>query len=107
MIQPISKPTPRIRERKPLKSRPHVIPWRVKRDVHLRDDGLCQWCLIEGGALDCHHRLPRSRGGRDIPEHLVSTHRLCHGQIHANPAEAYRRGFLVHSADELAQGWTA
>ena len=105
MSQPILKPTPKVRERKPLKSRPKVIDWRIRQQVSVRDDGVCQWCKVPGGALDAHHRLPRSRGGRDTLDCLVAIHRICHGHIHTHPAEALERGFLVHSPDELAGGW--
>ena len=105
MTGPILKPTPRLKVRKPLKSRPHVIDWRLRWEVITRDKGTCQWCMVPGGALDCHHRLPRSRGGRDSLSVLVAVHRSCHRRIHEHPAEALERGFLVHSADELAGGW--
>ncbi len=106
MIGPIPKPTPRVKVRKPLRSRPHVIDWRIRQEVTIRDEGTCQWCGVPGGALDCHHRLPRSRGGRDTLECLVSVHRQCHTAIHTTHiTEAYEQKFLVHSADELAGGW--
>ena len=97
------KPTPRPKERKPLKSTPRPIPPRVKEAVFARDEYLCQWCRVPGGALDAHHRLRRSQGGRDVPHHLVSVHRLCHDEIHREPEEARRRGFLVRSEDELTR----
>ncbi len=105
MTGPILKPTPRVKVRKPIRSRPHVIDWRIRQEVTIRDEGTCQWCRVPGGALDAHHRLPRSRGGKDTLECLVAVHRLCHGHIHEHSAEATERGFLVHSADELAGGW--
>ncbi len=105
MTEPIRKPTPKLRERHRLKSRPHVIDWRIRQEVTIRDEGTCGWCKVPGGALDAHHRLPRSRGGKDTLECLVAVHRLCHSHIHEHPAEATERGFLVHSADELAGGW--
>lgn len=94
------KPPMTIKQRKHLVSKPHVIPWRVRTDVILRDEH-CQWCGVLGGALDCHHRLPRSRGGKDDLLTLVAVHRLCHGRIHEHPAEASARGFTVRSADEV------
>lgn len=90
----IAKPTPKVRERKLLKSRPHVIPESVRLAVLERDSYTCQWCEVPGGALDCHHVLARSQGGKDRAENLVAVHRLCHGQIHANPTMAKARGFL-------------
>lgn len=95
MIQPIAKPTPKRKEPKPLKSRPHVIPASVKKQVFDRDNWTCRWCEVPGGALDAHHVIRRSQGGKDVVANLVSVHRLCHRAIHDGPAEAKRRGFLA------------
>ncbi len=97
----IHKPTPKIRERKPLKGRPHVIPDSLRFEVYVRDSYTCQWCLQPGGRVDPHHRLRRSAGGKDDLRTLISCHRICHSYIHDHPEEARRRGFLVRSEDEL------
>jgi len=89
------KPDPIIREPKRLKSKPHVIPAHVRNLVLARDRMRCRWCMNPGGALDCHHRLRRSQGGKDEEGNLVSVHRLCHSYIHEHPEEAKRRGFLA------------
>lgn len=94
-VGPILKPTPKLRERKPLKSRPHVIDWRIRQEVAVRDDGTCQWCGVMGGALDAHHVLRRSQGGKDEVANLKAVHRLCHRYIHEHPAEAKAREFLA------------
>lgn len=100
------KPTPTIREPKRLTAKYKGIPQPVKQAVFARDDLTCCWCKVPGGALDAHHRLPRSQGGSDQGRFLVSVHRTCHDQIHREPAEARGRGFLVRSEDELSRGWT-
>lgn len=102
----VPKPTPALKEPRTLKQKYRGIPEPVKRAVFARDDLTCTWCGVIGGALDAHHRLPRSRGGSDQGRFLVSVHRLCHSQIHDNPAEAKRRGFLVTDEADLARGWT-
>lgn len=101
----VPKPSPRIKEPKRLTVKYRGIPQPVKQAVWARDRLLCQWCKVPGGALDCHHRLPRSRGGSDQGRFLVSVHRVCHDQIHRAPAEAKRRGFLVTDEADLAKGW--
>lgn len=95
MIQPIAKPTPRRRDPKPLRSRPHVIPASVKQAVFDRDDWTCRWCEVPGGALDAHHVTPRSAGGKDEAANLRAVHRICHQAIHNWPTEAKRRGLLA------------
>jgi 5-methylcytosine-specific restriction endonuclease McrA len=100
------KPPMTIRQRKRLTVKYRGIPEPVKRAVFARDDLTCQWCKVPGGALDAHHRLPRSAGGSDQGRFLVSVHRLCHRAIHENPTEARRRRFLVRSEGDLAEGWT-
>ena len=91
----VPKPDPIIREPRRLKSKPHVIPAHVRNLVLARDRMRCRWCMNPGGALDCHHRLRRSQGGKDEESNLVSVHRLCHSYIHEHPEEAKRRGFLA------------
>lgn len=105
-LVPVLKPTPTAKEPKALTSKPRPVNAKAKRETFERDGYECQWCHVPGGALDPHHRLRRSQGGRDIPAHMVSVHRLCHDAIHTTHiTEAKRRGFLVTSADELARGW--
>jgi 5-methylcytosine-specific restriction endonuclease McrA len=100
------KPPMTIKQRQRLTSKYRGIPQPVKQAVFARDDLTCQWCKVTGGALDAHHRLPRSQGGSDQGRFLVSVHRLCHSYIHDNPAEARLRGFLVSDEADLAKGWT-
>ncbi len=95
MTGPILKPTPRMKVRKPIRSRPHVIDWRIRQEVTIRDEGTCQWCKVPGGALDAHHVLRRSQGGKDEVTNLKSVHRICHRYLHEHPAEAKARGFLA------------
>lgn len=94
-IEPIAKPTPRPKVRKPLKARLHRIPDSIREATFARDQWLCQWCLGHGGALDLHHKLRRSQGGKDEVTNLVAVHRICHRQIHEHPEIARHRGFLV------------
>ena len=94
-IEPIAKPTPRPKVRKPLKAKPHRIPDAIREAVYTRDGWLCQWCQGAGGRLDLHHKLRRSQGGPDSLANLVSVHRVCHRYIHEHPEIARHRGFLV------------
>lgn len=102
----VPKPTPQPKARKALRSVPHPIPTSVREATFARDDYLCQWCRVPGGALDPHHRYRRSQGGRDTMHHLVTVHRICHSYIHDHPAEARERGFLVSDEADLARGWS-
>jgi len=95
MTGPILKPTPRPKVRKPLKSRPHVIPAHIREAVLDAAGRVCEWCEVPGGALDCHHVIRRSQGGKDVQVNLVAIHRLCHQYIHRNPSAAKARGFLA------------
>lgn len=40
--------------------------------------------MIEGGSVDRHHLVPRSRGGRET----VFLHRVCHRKLHSLWSEA-------------------
>jgi hypothetical protein len=48
--------------------------------VFERDSYTCATCELP--ATDAHHLVPRSHGGRDIPENLISLCRSCHMMIH-------------------------
>lgn len=89
------KPTPRIKTRERMKSKPHRIPDRVRRETLGLWGATCLWCRQPGGALDLHHVHRRSQGGKDIPSNLFPLHRKCHRYVHEHPAEAKRRGFLA------------
>jgi 5-methylcytosine-specific restriction endonuclease McrA len=92
----VPKPTPRApREPRPLRSRPHRIPDKVRAQSFALWGSVCRWCGEQGGYLDLHHVKRRSQGGADIPSNLRPVHRKCHGYIHEHPAEAKRRGFLA------------
>jgi hypothetical protein len=105
-VRPAPKSTPIVKEPKPLQSKPRLVDRSAAAATFSRDRYLCQWCKVAGGRLVPHHRFRRSAGGRDIPEHMVSVHPLCHSYIHDHPREAQERGFLVRSADALRHGWT-
>lgn len=63
--------------------------------------GFCARCG-QSAELELHHRKLRSRGGDDSEANLVGICRDCHGWIHANPAEATARGWMVSSWDDPA-----
>lgn len=74
------------------------------------DEPLATWCelaipgVCQGRATNRHHKLLRKHGGGDERSNcldLCGTGTTgCHGYAHANPAESYRRGWLIH-------GWAA
>lgn len=105
----IQKPTPIAKvPRLRLRRRVRGVAPAMRQQVFERDNRTCQWCLRPGGHLDPHHRLLRSRGGKDDLRTLVSVHRLCHRAIHTTHiVEAKRRRFMVSSDEELDTGWTA
>jgi 5-methylcytosine-specific restriction endonuclease McrA len=89
------KPTPIVKEPKRLKGQPRAIPRDVRLAVFARDLMTCQWCEVPGGALDAHHIVRRSQGGKDVVNNLTSVHRVCHRFIHEHPTAAKARGFLA------------
>ena len=92
------------------------VPWpaEVNKDTwtrakHLASERDHGECLVCGGeAADIHHRMPKGMGGTSDPDrnyglaNLVSLCRFHHDEVHANPAESYDRGLLVHSHDDPA-----
>ncbi len=45
---------------------------------------------LEEGERELHHRLPRSFGGKDIPQNLVMLNRTVHLMVHAEPKQFYQ-----------------
>ncbi|MGQ4544566.1 HNH endonuclease [Dermabacteraceae bacterium P13077] len=71
---------------------------RQRERVWVRDHGLCVVCGRPGGSV--HHR--QGRGGPE-PHRLANLLLVCgdgvtgcHGRIHADPATAYERGWMVY-----------
>jgi 5-methylcytosine-specific restriction endonuclease McrA len=95
VIQPIAKPTPKAKVRKPLRGKMHRIPDSVREAVLDRAGRVCEWCHRPGGRLVIHHKVRRSQGGKNRIEDCVALHALCHLYVHSNPAEAQQRGMLV------------
>lgn len=64
------------------------------------------WCeayasrRCNGQGQHVHHRKLRSGGGLNTAGNCVHVCHECHSYIHANPADSYERGWLVHSWDE-------
>jgi hypothetical protein len=82
-------------------------PERVKRAKGRArpSEPLAMWCQIgvlercTGRAQVRHHRLPRSQGGTDDPSNLLDICDAEHRWLHAHPAVAYERGWLLHRED--------
>lgn len=108
---------------------PSVIRLKHYIDVHarknrsmsrvrilMRDKFRCQYCGLRGTAfeLTLDHIMPRSKGGRSVPENLVACCKPCNHRkrdrtpdearmpLVANPAALYaslQRAALVHAAE--------
>jgi hypothetical protein len=61
--------------------------------VFERDSYTCVIC--DNPANDAHHVLPRSHGGRNIPQNLVSLCRGCHRKLH------HEENLLQQDIDDL------
>lgn len=60
-----------------------------RRNVFRRDSSTCQYCGRVGGDLTLDHVLPRSRGGRNSWENIVTACRECNARKRdRTPAEA-------------------
>ncbi len=73
----------------------------TRQTVRRRCDERCEAntpvCVGQGDQL--HHRLRRSQGGMDTPEHTMWVCSPCHVRIHHYPAEAFEHGWLVHRGE--------
>ena len=58
--------------------RPDNPEWQALRTyVFRRDDFTCQYCGVRGGALECDHIVPFSRGGPSHPSNLATACMPC------------------------------
>ena len=64
--------------------------WNTREYVLYRDNHTCQICKGKSGdtVLKVHHILPRSKGGTDRPENLITLCRCCHEKLHKGEIRA-------------------
>lgn len=99
---PCPKPTPR-----PKAATRQRTKWkagtRARDAVTARSGGLCELgldgCTVK--ATHHHHRLLRAQGGPDVEDNYLHLCERCHSHVHANTGEAYLRGWLLRSTDDL------
>lgn len=61
---------------------------RVRDKVRRRDDYTCQRCGLsaheqESHTLEVHHITPRSAGGTDETDNLITLCQVCHDELHS------------------------
>ena len=57
------------------------IPKTTRKAVYKRDGYRCALC-DSPKYIQIHHVIPRSEGGSDFPENLITLCSVCHGQAH-------------------------
>lgn len=68
----------------------YIPNWdRLARQTKERDNWTCQHCGKQGGPLGsaelhAHHRIPRSEGGDDTLDNLVTLCHSCHEDVHGH-----------------------
>ena len=58
---------------------------RSRQRIARQQNAKCPVCgdsLFNGEPLELHHRLPKSKGGKDTYDNLVFLHLYCHQQVH-------------------------
>jgi hypothetical protein len=54
----------------------------LSRQTYARDNYTCQGCGATGVILNAHHKTPRSKGGPDTLDNLISYCNACHEVPH-------------------------
>lgn len=75
------------------------IPNETRRAVYRRDGWRCALC-DSTQYLQIHHVIPRSVGGSDFPENLITLCSKCHAAAHGTKVEGYE--MFDEAAMELA-----
>ena len=57
---------------------------KIRKEVMYRDTNQCQSCAKHIGLL-VHHKIPRSKGGSDEPENLITLCVTCHRKFEPKP----------------------
>lgn len=78
-----------------LKTKKVILTGKKQRllheEVYQRDGGCCAICgapVPEG--VKAHHEPPKSHGGQDIKENLITLCHECHAQRHFNAPREYK-----------------
>ncbi|BAL87357.1 hypothetical protein AMIS_21370 [Actinoplanes missouriensis 431] len=93
------------------KRQPPGVPARVRAALKQRSCGVCEIQApgCDGRAVDPSHRITTGMGGRHgaaaarhhVLSNLLHACRGCHsGALHAMPAAAYWRGWMLHSHED-------
>lgn len=70
--------------------RRYISSWgRLRLQVFERDGYVCRYCGVYTGHPHCDHVLPKSRGGSDEPDNLVTACRSCNLSKHARTPEEW------------------
>ena len=56
--------------------------WNVREYVLYRDNHTCQLCKGKNRIFEVHHIVPRSKGGTDKPDNLITLCSRCHKKVH-------------------------
>jgi hypothetical protein len=76
----------------------------VRHDVHERDEGRCTYIEKDGNRctnerwIQLHHILPKSLGGSDTPENLVSLCAAHHDLVHQFELPGLKRGKTMNTS---------
>lgn len=65
-------------------------------EVMARARGGCEFPGCDQRATQVHHRVKRSHPSANHPTYLMALCDPHHDRVHANPAESYENGWLLH-----------
>lgn len=74
-------PKPNHKRRVPIQSKRNNFSKKVRKEIHKRDDGICQICYSMKGT-EIHHCKFKSQGGRGVATNGILLCSYCHRQVH-------------------------
>jgi hypothetical protein len=75
----------------------------VKAYVRARDNYTCQICGKKAADIEVHHIIPRSQGGTNKPDNLITLCSKCHKHLHTHPKELEKLQKTKHSKQFKAE----
>lgn len=78
---------------------------RLREAVLKRDNNTCQKCSIQLKSLDIHHIIPKSIGGANTYDNLISLCKKCHREVEFKDYPKKIRALIIEGLNKKDESW--